>query len=456
MYCMNCGAKCSDQAQFCANCGHPLMNANASEGNNSVQHIPAASQNVAKAADAPSFGYKILGFFLPVVGLVLYLVWREQTPLRAKSAGKGALWGVITLTALSVIAILLSVVLPTIIFKKNLEKTLGGKEEYGVEDVSGAETTGIIAMLHEQQENDIGYETIISIDPDIGKVHQIAKFPINQKESDKYVGLEDAIGYANFRHLFSDDYSKRVIIKESSKDKTAYVDCIDTEGNYLNIWENADEVIRKGLYGDDMPLGMQPEIQYDRTGFTGFIWDGKLTFKISNTWMYVSLNLNDLQENATVKGDPKGDVPIEMAPEQWDTRDIYALFDTVDNIAVTDWLDATKCLEDKYNAKEIAAMCGSIVRNSVIYDVDSKIVTEYIPDSYKSRNNWSGVASPDGEKIAFLSKAANDSNVKLCITSRNGGEPVEVEINSPDELKLRMEKNTTTHTEIYCTLLDWK
>lgn len=101
-------------------------------------------------------------------------------------------------------------------------------------------------------------------------------------------------------------------------------------------------------------------------------------------------------------------------------------------------------------------MCGSIVRNSVIYDVDSKIVTEYIPDSYKSRNNWSGVASPDGEKIAFLSKAANDSNVKLCITSRNGGEPVEVEINSPDELKLRMEKNTTTHTEIYCTLLDWK
>ena len=131
MYCMNCGAKCSDQAQFCANCGQPLMNANASEGNNSVQHIPAASQNVAKAADAPSFGYKILGFFLPVVGLVLYLVWREQTPLRAKSAGKGALWGVITLTALSVIAIILSVVLPTIIFKKNLEKTLGSKEEYG-------------------------------------------------------------------------------------------------------------------------------------------------------------------------------------------------------------------------------------------------------------------------------------------------------------------------------------
>ena len=38
--------------------------------------------------DASSFGYAALGFFIPVAGLVLYLVWKEQTPLRAKSAGK--------------------------------------------------------------------------------------------------------------------------------------------------------------------------------------------------------------------------------------------------------------------------------------------------------------------------------------------------------------------------------
>jgi hypothetical protein len=46
-------------------------------------------------SDAPSMGYAVLGFFIPLAGLILYLVWKDQYPLRAKSAGKGALFGFI-------------------------------------------------------------------------------------------------------------------------------------------------------------------------------------------------------------------------------------------------------------------------------------------------------------------------------------------------------------------------
>jgi hypothetical protein len=46
-------------------------------------------------SDAPSMGYAVLGFFIPLAGLILYLVWKDQYPLRAKSAGKGALIGFI-------------------------------------------------------------------------------------------------------------------------------------------------------------------------------------------------------------------------------------------------------------------------------------------------------------------------------------------------------------------------
>ncbi|MDR0488375.1 MAG: DUF4870 domain-containing protein [Propionibacteriaceae bacterium] len=53
--------------------------------------------------DAPNGGMAVLGFFFPVVGLVLYLVWKDQTPLKAKSAGKGALAGVITIVGLYMI-----------------------------------------------------------------------------------------------------------------------------------------------------------------------------------------------------------------------------------------------------------------------------------------------------------------------------------------------------------------
>lgn len=53
--------------------------------------------------DSGSFGWVVLGFFLPIVGLILYLVWRDQKPLSAKKAGMGALVSVITGIVLSVL-----------------------------------------------------------------------------------------------------------------------------------------------------------------------------------------------------------------------------------------------------------------------------------------------------------------------------------------------------------------
>jgi len=44
-------------------------------------------------SDAPSLGFAVLGFFIPLVGLILYLVWKDKTPQKAKSCGKGAIIG---------------------------------------------------------------------------------------------------------------------------------------------------------------------------------------------------------------------------------------------------------------------------------------------------------------------------------------------------------------------------
>ena len=45
--------------------------------------------------DAPSTGFAVLCFCFPIVGLILYCVWRETLPRRAKSAGLGGLLGFI-------------------------------------------------------------------------------------------------------------------------------------------------------------------------------------------------------------------------------------------------------------------------------------------------------------------------------------------------------------------------
>ena len=80
MFCSKCGKEIPDEAVVCVHCG-----------------IATANNNTALANkdDKSSFGFALLGFFIPLIGLILWLVWKNETPLKAKSAGKGALTGVI-------------------------------------------------------------------------------------------------------------------------------------------------------------------------------------------------------------------------------------------------------------------------------------------------------------------------------------------------------------------------
>ena len=77
-FCTKCGKELCDEAVVCLNCG-------------------CAQEGVkAKAEDSKSFAWSLLGFFFPLVGLILWLIWRDDMPLRARSVGTGALVGAIS------------------------------------------------------------------------------------------------------------------------------------------------------------------------------------------------------------------------------------------------------------------------------------------------------------------------------------------------------------------------
>lgn len=80
MYCKNCGRIVDDNSSYCSNCGARLDSISMS--------------NASK--DSSNFGFALLGFFIPLVGLILFLIYEGKKPKRAKSAGKGALIGFIT------------------------------------------------------------------------------------------------------------------------------------------------------------------------------------------------------------------------------------------------------------------------------------------------------------------------------------------------------------------------
>jgi len=54
--------------------------------------------------DAPSFGFAFLSFLFPLIGFILFRVWNNSSPQKAKSCGKGAYIGIFVGVALGIIA----------------------------------------------------------------------------------------------------------------------------------------------------------------------------------------------------------------------------------------------------------------------------------------------------------------------------------------------------------------
>ena len=100
MYCKNCGSPVDDTSSYCTNCGAWIDN----------------KSNAIISEDSSSFGFAVLGFFIPIVGFILFLIYEEKKPKRAKSAGKGALIGFITRIVLSAIFVILYVVFAASLF----------------------------------------------------------------------------------------------------------------------------------------------------------------------------------------------------------------------------------------------------------------------------------------------------------------------------------------------------
>ena len=91
MYCRYCGKQIEEDARFCPYCGSAQQE---------ERQAPPPQQRYVDPNDAPSGGFAVLGFFFPVVGLILFLVWQDTMPQRAKSCGNGALTAVIVSASL--------------------------------------------------------------------------------------------------------------------------------------------------------------------------------------------------------------------------------------------------------------------------------------------------------------------------------------------------------------------
>ena len=87
-HCVHCGNQLTDKAVVCVVCGRSPGKASAHD-------------------DKKSFKFAFWSFLFPLVGIVLYLVWKDKYPLKARSSLRGAIWGVITALIVAIALIVL-------------------------------------------------------------------------------------------------------------------------------------------------------------------------------------------------------------------------------------------------------------------------------------------------------------------------------------------------------------
>lgn len=157
MYCKNCGRIVDDTSSYCNNCGARIDN----------------KPNADASEDSLSLGFAIFGFFIPIVGLILFLIYEEKKPKRAKSAVKGALIGFITEIVLAIILVILYVVFATSLFNNIFFNNISNDIESNIPaigDVFREETTDKIlekdvdVSFGEFKVTNNGYDSETSLD----------------------------------------------------------------------------------------------------------------------------------------------------------------------------------------------------------------------------------------------------------------------------------------------------
>jgi hypothetical protein len=88
--CTYCGTQIDDSVVFCPSCG---ANQSANTATQTGPEIKAAAMGASSTGDK-YVGWTILGFLIPIVALILYLMWKDTEPSKALAVGKGGLMSI--------------------------------------------------------------------------------------------------------------------------------------------------------------------------------------------------------------------------------------------------------------------------------------------------------------------------------------------------------------------------
>ena len=266
------------------------------------------------------------------------------------------------------------------------------------------EIEGIIVVQNYFYHADDGISNIFvysieSINPATGESAKIAEFSINRPHnvtsSEFYyltpiIGLNNRFGYD--RRFFSNDFSKMAATKVFNDKNETHAGWIDQSGEFFDVTEALGE--QSSDFGDPVTYGA-----------IGFTEDNLFVYSNNPSPSYMYWHNDDFRYVSPDSNKSQEGNPLEGLCQIIDGNNRF--------YCISDRIDEGTFLVDGYEGD----FCGSM-----LYNPKSHESSEYIPGT--SRSNWSGVSSPDGSQIAFLSMPKEgNSNPEIFIIPFEGGEP---------------------------------
>ena len=315
------------------------------------------------------------------------------------------------------------------------------EEEVKSSESQSVDVSGIIMLVHNYTKF-----TLLSINPNTGAEKIIAIFQLDdytkrwKSDAIAYYPMQRN-SYSNLRDRFSPDFSKMVATKYFIENNASHAGWVDTSGKFFDVTEALGEAAKSEF---DVP---QSYVGYGFTdsGLFAYCLVESQNYTPNKTYHYYYVPLNNLVPGASWEIDSYDD--YIYPPERFAPGIRYL----PDYMRPTDWIDDSHVIiDDLWVHNGVRQTNTSTPTRSVIFNLSDNSETEYIPGG-NSRSNWSGVISPDGNMVAFLSyPATGNGNTKLYKMPLSGGDPIEIPLAS--EAKIQSPDTNS----IICTVIDWK
>lgn len=277
-----------------------------------------------------------------------------------------------------------------------------------------------------------------TVNPNNGSVQNILSTqitPVIATNEYGYVIFPENPRFGNLQDLFTPDFSKIAVTRVATSNQSMHAGWMDKDGNFFDV---------TAAVGEAEASDFEDPARYQAIGFT----DDGATFVYKQVDNYSNYAFETLGYYAVSVDNMAAGASWEISPS-----DAYLHADT----SSWWWLNDYR-FSDKIDGTHFYADNGNSNTNScVLIDTESQTMSEFIPG--ETRNNWSVVASPDGQQVAFISrpKSGQLNSVELytmrlddCTTNHV------LDINSPEEAHLPTIRGEYDGVDIFCAVLDWR